>query len=62
VLALLLRSGFDQVTTSNRNKRNIAIAMKNSIFVIRADAAETPEKPKKPATNDTTKNIRAHLS
>ena len=54
----------DQPTAnkSTRNNTNIAIAMKNRILAIRAEAADTPEKPKNPATNDITKNMRANLS
>lgn len=47
---------------STTNNAKIAIAMKNKILAIRAEVADTPEKPKKPATNDITKNIRAHFS
>jgi hypothetical protein len=37
-------------------------AMKNSTFAAVRLADATPVKPKKPATSDTRKKIRAHLS
>ena len=38
------------------------MAMKNRIFAMPAVAAERPLNPKKPATIEITKKIRAHLS
>lgn len=47
---------------STRKTRNMATAIKNSILAIPAVAAETPEKPKKPATREIKKKIKAHFN
>src|SRR5690606_27003502 len=46
--------------TSRTRKMNRAMAKRT--FATVALAAETPEKPRKPATSEMTKKIRAHLS
>jgi len=42
--------------------RKMTIATANKILATLAVAADTPENPKKPATSEITKNIRAHFN
>jgi hypothetical protein len=47
---------------NNKIRKNIMMQIKNKIFAMVLEVLATPEKPKKPAITEITKNIIAHFN